>query len=272
MYAPGDSICGDDHTSEGDGVGNDDCLRVPEALAEREGDEDLDTVTLMPRVGDLDGDAARDRDTLADALRVRERVRETVAVTLKPRVGARDGDAARVAELDAERDREADVVTLKLPRVGDCDSDAARDRDREGDAARDRDGDGDARDAERERERDGDRDCDCALPSAGSRTSSSSSSSRRACRAMSRPSLASESDVCEEAGKKETLFFSQGVAAFACVRSRAAAPATHSDSCLQGERSRGSIACGLLLHNFCCVRLKFLCWRRANAPPGPGAG
>ncbi len=116
MYAPGDSICGDDHTSEGDGVGNDDCLRVPEALAEREGDEDLDTVTLKPRVDDLDGDAARDRDTLADALRVRERVREAVAVTLKPRVGdlvtdgARDRDALAAAL--SERLRDTDEVAL----------------------------------------------------------------------------------------------------------------------------------------------------------------
>jgi hypothetical protein len=152
-----------------------------------------DRNTRGEAVAERDGEPTRDCD------------REAVAVTLKPRVGDRDGDAARVAEFDAERDREADVVTLKLPRVGDCDGDAARDRDRDGDAARDRDGDGDARDAERERERDGDRDCDCALSSAGSSASSSSSSSRRACRAMSRPSLAS--DVCGGGGEKRNVIF-----------------------------------------------------------------
>jgi hypothetical protein len=65
-----------------------------DAVAERERDLEAVVVTLKPRVGDCDGDAARDSD--------------------------RDGDAAR--ETDAERERDAD---RERERDGDRDRDCA---------------------------------------------------------------------------------------------------------------------------------------------------
>ena len=136
-----------------------------EADTDTDADRDRDTVILKPRVGETDGDNARDDDMLADL--VREIETDAVLLLLFEREADTDCDARdtlteRVAEPDAR------VAVTDTERV-------------------------------REREVDGDSVCDgdCAMHNA--KNSRDSIGSRRVCRAMA-PSL-DAAKKCVRAGR-----------------------------------------------------------------------